>query len=168
MSEQSRTAIREVLANVKVATRRATQKLTKGELDEMVNAISPYVEALEQAVVEAQQTTVAGPAWLGIDADTGEEYEGDQKKQVLDQWHDALEIPDGDKVISTTVGGTKGPGGRVRGDLYFYTWPSVKGVRSFWVTNRENIAKLRAIAIGAPEEEEPEEEETFEEGSDQG
>lgn len=136
--------IRQALAGVPVATRRARTKLSAIELDAAMTAITPAIENLERALLDAQQGTTAGPAWVGITHD-GERFSGEQKKEVLLSWQEARGIPSGAKLLSTTVGGTQQEGERVRGNVYFYTYPATD--QRFWLASSAHATELPDISV---------------------
>lgn len=156
-TENALNQIRTGLESLTVTRNRPRATLTIKELDGAMMIIAPIIAALEEELSEALADGTTGAAWYGVTQD-GEEFTGDQKKDVLTAWYEAKSIPPGTKPISTTLGGEQKEGERVRGDVYFYTHVSRGRVENLWLAKRTNRRTLEGFLPTRVEEESTEEE----------
>lgn len=132
------------LKGVTAVQRRPQPKLTSAEIAAITDAARPFFEAYESVIAELREAAPhVGPAWYGYD-NIGNEYTGDQKQEVLQQWMDANEVPGTTSLLRATLG-ERGEGPRARGPVTFYTFPSPTGIAALWVARSDNLSLLQGM-----------------------
>jgi len=144
------------LRGVKAAQRRPQPVLTNAERTAILEAVRPFFEAYEAQIEAAQAGDSTGPTWYGYDNE-GNEYTGEQKQEVLEDWKKAWDIPEDAKLLRSTIGEPAKPGPRARGPVTFYTYPTASaGLHALWIAKNDDLALLQGMVASTSDENEDE------------
>lgn len=132
------------LKGVVASQRRPQPKLTNAEIAAIAEIAGQFFAAYEDQIAELKENMPhEGPAWYGYGND-GSEFTGDQKNEILHEWMQANDIPEGTQLLRATLG-ERGDGPRARGPVTFYTFPSATGIAALWVAKSDNLSLLRGM-----------------------